>query len=550
MNAQKSYFFNTVSKSVEVESSLPVSINLAQRNVVSSTATDIYGEQANGVLTYHVDINEDCIGNFTTLKKLCTDYLRPGIRRSMLFNLFYVYEIPDYGAQALTPNYIDFAIACYTDSGLKINHNRVGMLRSYTTNKAYILIDKQIHKNDTDLNLDTIICRVAYKLKNTNNYIFELEKKGDKYVYDFGNNVAEISLLSDNKHNYCFYIDNGNGEITPIINSFKFNLVNIDNKTYDTYGILTEPQSGTMLDYVVDENNTSLSKITFYDSDSVEDAGEENTTIGDVSNFIIEDTDTFKVLLPTTKDYIKNKDSYGDLTFENGIDFEIKEFVIPDYFRQLFDDGKKSDDIDYSPDTFDRYMIEIDPMIDIPDRAKLYLGTRLLADEAFFDSSGKLNKGIPVLTFSQSFATKYDYDYADNTKTTYLYNSMADFEVYKFDNKESGTGIKIAVEDDELYKENKESKLFAGETISGCEYEIVPRYDNDLFYSYITSGSYKKEDCLKSIKPYGYRDESDNKIYSEYMFTEGCLRTYIPKDSDLTKGAELCFHIDYDDCED
>ena len=70
----------------------------------------------------------------------------PTFSRRFLSDNFFIYEIPDYSRQAMTPGFSDMVVVIYTTEGHKVPQRYIGMIKSYTQAMCYVLVDKSIQK--------------------------------------------------------------------------------------------------------------------------------------------------------------------------------------------------------------------------------------------------------------------------------------------------------------------------------------------------------------------------------------------------------------------
>jgi len=141
-------------------SSLPAVIKFFQKNSSTSETWDSnYGIDN---LAYTFDLPDEAYvtgatGSYSELKYILTKLLYPTVSRTYLTENFYIYEIPDYSNQAMTPGYVDFVPLVYY-AGKKIPQKYIGTIRSYTKKVVYLLISKEI-----DEVIDDIDIIISYK---------------------------------------------------------------------------------------------------------------------------------------------------------------------------------------------------------------------------------------------------------------------------------------------------------------------------------------------------------------------------------------------------
>lgn len=549
--------FVKLSYSEDDAKNLPISIQFAQTQISkSSSVTDIEGSVGNGALPYFIEIYgvrsganiSSCPANIKKLYDLFNDYKRPGITRAYLSSLFYVFKLSDYGSQALSPEFTDFTISCYNKDGAKINHTYTALIRELNSRDAYVLIDKTgitINKGDM------LTVRISYKINNNNKKLLKLKKSDTKYncfYYDpeETDDFHELSILAS-ADSYCFYKKSGE-TFYPLLNSFVFSLVKQENKSY----IKTAPQTGHMI-----KNNEALP--------TTEGGIVIADNITDVSKIHISDDGA--LILDTLYDDINSdmikEDNVNIVIDSNPVNNNVKMILEPDtvsdYFRQLYN-SRKSGSVEKvsTPSMRDRYIIEFYPQVDINiiSGEEVYLGTRMLEDDVFFYDSVTFNKTLNDVSCKNTDVevdgvTKTQHSDEISTNTAYRFNSMDQFEVYEFDSKSSPFGKKIPVEHDDLYDGDNKSKLFKTDysVSDGVYYEIVPRFDNQMFAS-ITC---KKPDSgtIRDMINYNhiYNYTKANNIYAfrdGYLYSGGVC-SFGDKFSTIGGAViEICLHIPYE----
>lgn len=161
----------TAMTSADVEKSLPVAISLVEysSNLGNEKSTleclrndDDHngdghnkGTLGNMFLSYSIDCKHGIInrkeGTDEILKfKYIEDKIKsmkcPTFSRRFLTDNFFIYEIPDYSRQAMTPGFSDMVVVIYTTEGRKVPQRYIGMIKSYTQEMCYVLVDKSIQK--------------------------------------------------------------------------------------------------------------------------------------------------------------------------------------------------------------------------------------------------------------------------------------------------------------------------------------------------------------------------------------------------------------------
>jgi hypothetical protein len=75
------------------------------------------------------------------------------ITKKSLLDTYYVYRIPDYGQQSLSPGLSDFTYQIFDNEGYKIPEPRIAHIRNYTTKETFILIKKDLLSSNQDIHI-------------------------------------------------------------------------------------------------------------------------------------------------------------------------------------------------------------------------------------------------------------------------------------------------------------------------------------------------------------------------------------------------------------
>ena len=154
----------TAMTSADVEKSLPVAISLVEysSNLGNENSTleclrndDDHnkGTLGNMFLSYSIDCKHGIINRkegtdellkFKYIEDKITSMKCPTFSRRFLADNFFIYAIPDYSRQAMTPGFSDMVVVIYTTEGRKVPQRYIGMIKSYTQDICYVLVDKSI----------------------------------------------------------------------------------------------------------------------------------------------------------------------------------------------------------------------------------------------------------------------------------------------------------------------------------------------------------------------------------------------------------------------
>ena len=287
----------TAMSSADVEKSLPVAISLVEysSNLGNEKSTleclrndddhnnDNHnkGTLGNMFLSYSIDckhgrINPEARANelkFKYIEDKITSMKCPTFSRRFLTDNFFIYKIPDYSRQAMTPGFSDMVVVIYTTRGYKIPQRYIGMIKSYTQDICYVLVDKSI--------------------RNLENFRF-FEDAEDE--------------ASDEAKTFEIRIKQ-NAETDPEVDKQKLTLIN-DPQDYSimyVYPMHFENDSG--ISYVYDENDV------FLDGEAVgEDVNDgttkpqktlRNTIVNAQAQYGDEYHDDYDTYMPNVKDYFK-----------------------------------------------------------------------------------------------------------------------------------------------------------------------------------------------------------------------------------------------------
>ena len=164
----------TAITAADVEKSLPVAISLVEysSNLGNEKSTleclrndDDHngdghnkGTLGNMFLSYSIDCKHGIINRkegtdellkFKYIEDKITSMKCPTFSRRFLADNFFIYAIPDYSRQAMTPGFSDMVVVIYTTEGRKVPQRYIGMIKSYTQEMCYVLVDKSIQKLDS-----------------------------------------------------------------------------------------------------------------------------------------------------------------------------------------------------------------------------------------------------------------------------------------------------------------------------------------------------------------------------------------------------------------
>ena len=184
--------------------------------------------------------------NIVVLKSVLQNKNFVNFSKADLFDMFFVYDIPDYGAQAMTTGMTDFDVECYSDMGHKIANRYIAILKSFTTKKAFVLIDKSMIVSDPGTLTIVIEPKTFYNPEARS----EKNTKSSEIVK---NSIIACNKLDDTK--FCFIIDDRAGNTNS---TFKFITNPLD---YGLYYKSTTDQniSGSLDSYIrVDESAYSM----------------------------------------------------------------------------------------------------------------------------------------------------------------------------------------------------------------------------------------------------------------------------------------------------
>jgi hypothetical protein len=143
------------------------------------------------------------------------------VTKKFLLNTYYVYRIPDYGNQSLSPGLADFSYQVYDNEGYKLPENRVAIIRNYTSKEVFLLVKKNRLEPNSNIHIVIDFRRLAStKLPNeriridreNSKFSFNtLDKKIDDLdTLDFFVTENGTTFFRLNNSDYMFKIDDVN----------------------------------------------------------------------------------------------------------------------------------------------------------------------------------------------------------------------------------------------------------------------------------------------------------------------------------------------------
>lgn len=296
----KDVYLENVQKEEELNSSLPIYLQIVQNTVLSYR--DALGTIGNNNYAYTIELPDiNTPSNVKTsgiekLKTILNDYKVLKISRKDLFEDFYIYPIVDYGNQSMTKGILDFIPICFKD-GKKIWQNHIGLIRAYASKKAYIIIDKTASFKNSDNenpvklyenigNINVLIKFRSYydqgnKVSFNNNYLeelspeFKLDATNNRYKGTFKvllsklskYNFEELCFIASDSYNNKYVLNN-----SELIKNIKLESIKINN--VDDNETVSRQDSSS--------NNDYYKKIMAFVYDRIKNGG--NTTYNDNSN--------------------------------------------------------------------------------------------------------------------------------------------------------------------------------------------------------------------------------------------------------------------------
>jgi hypothetical protein len=119
------------------------------------------------------------------------------ISKEYLVANFWIYQIPDFGNQSLSPGFEDFITLAFDENGYKLPQSRVAYIKNYTTKEVYMLLDKSFYP--TEINLDIAIEEKNY-YNSDSDYISVSKTSGVFKINpknQLGNLVRQIDTLGE-----------------------------------------------------------------------------------------------------------------------------------------------------------------------------------------------------------------------------------------------------------------------------------------------------------------------------------------------------------------
>lgn len=273
----KDIFIKNISQEVEANSSLPFIIPITQTVYGDLKTNNGIGTIGNNnfCFSFEFPVDDADAPNIKKYRDVINEFVLLKFSKTELFNDFYIYKIPDYSNQALTPGFLDFIpfvmVGDDTNGYSKILQNHVAILRSYYTKQAYILIDKKasIAGIEPYTTLSTINILFKFKryydykknINGTINYQLENNETNTILVYDeyrdvfAGNlNIQTSSFTESDLKRISFACDNIKLHNNHIMQNLKLFLVEKNGNSeeiisLDEYANKVERQSAETRDY-------------------------------------------------------------------------------------------------------------------------------------------------------------------------------------------------------------------------------------------------------------------------------------------------------------
>lgn len=194
------------------------------------------GAIGNSSLVYAVDCSwasPDAI-NLIALQNIYKKTKNPAVTREYLNDKFWVYIIPDYGHQSMSPFYRDFIPMVFSSDGYKLHQGGIGMLRLFNRKQAFILLDKTIFET----NPGNLKIRIVFKVNLENNTIRTLEGSNDGiYTLKLTRDDEEFKdigdLLLSNPTDYEIIFHESTTKNEYIIRNYAINFLNITTEILD-----------------------------------------------------------------------------------------------------------------------------------------------------------------------------------------------------------------------------------------------------------------------------------------------------------------------------
>lgn len=234
--------------------SLPALINLVQYNTKENTSGEVnkddsVGTMANNMFAFAIDLpyidKKPATNSFRILDNLFSQLRYPTISRTHLEEMFYIFEIPDYGHQALSPYYQDFMVMMFREDGTKILQKYIGHIRSYYNKTMYILVDKTTNI-DTTVNIRVIFKSGVDRTDANQGFTFTREKNTDTFIATFNEENSEFPFIGKDISSFNIFLqykpDTKEAAEYRFINAFNPDLFKIE-FTNEDQEILIQQQS-------------------------------------------------------------------------------------------------------------------------------------------------------------------------------------------------------------------------------------------------------------------------------------------------------------------
>lgn len=307
----KDIFITNLEKNLVTEdnNSMPLFFQLVQNTYTKFT--DAYGTIGNFNYAYTIELPDknmdpqDVTPNIDNLRTIINEYKTIKISAKELLDHFFIFKIPDYGSQAMSRGMLDFLPIVmisasqkntttdkaskttttndYTYNG-KVKQNHIGIIRSYYSKQAFLIIDKDSNRACADKSSGTFYyygqknkvtinsgsCLIKFrpyydpetyisKSKENSSGTERIEKldaemtldnETNRYTCEFTTTTQKLSKL--NFEQLTLYIKDGNNRYIldncEIIKDFKLDDITIESKSILNEYVGRQTESNT-LDY-------------------------------------------------------------------------------------------------------------------------------------------------------------------------------------------------------------------------------------------------------------------------------------------------------------
>lgn len=173
------------------------------------------------------------------------------ISKKSLLETYYVYRIPDFGHQSLSPGFDDFSYQCYDNQGYKLSETLIAVIRNYTSKEGFLLIKKDRLK---DLNHEIHVI-IDFKKADRNklgssNALKLIRNENGKFVFNMSHksDSGRLDTRIDTLDTIEFFVKEGTTEYRLNNSEYMFNIEGVNFASDNGSEFVSE--QGTYFNYI------------------------------------------------------------------------------------------------------------------------------------------------------------------------------------------------------------------------------------------------------------------------------------------------------------